>query len=65
MSHRLSSLQLAILTDRELDEKIVQTFTALKERDELNAWDAPDHKLYQSLKNEQNRRKIVAQIAER
>ncbi|MCA0458532.1 MAG: hypothetical protein LCI00_31510 [Chloroflexi bacterium] len=65
MSQRPSSLQLAILSDSELAEKIAEVLAALNAHDPRHGDNADDHALYESLKNEENRRRIVSQIGER
>ena len=65
MSQRPSSLQLAILSDRELAEKIAEVLTAINAHHPRHGDNAADQALLQSLKNEENRRRIVSQIDER
>lgn len=65
MSRRPSSLQLALLSDRELADKIAEALMAIKVRAAMHEDDTAEQKRYQSLENEQIRRKIMARLSER
>ncbi|MEP6989128.1 MAG: hypothetical protein ABI970_26230 [Chloroflexota bacterium] len=63
MSKRPSALELEILSDSELMDKIAEAFQAIKNSDTTFGDNSPEQKLYRSLEIERTRRKVAAKAA--